>query len=153
MHDSSERSANLCTLVLNAYNLQRKRCDGFVCCHNLSMRYANMQCNVNHKREMFVLVWNKPSLVLPSERRLAHAQAGVLGHVRIWGELVSVRDGAAGCQNHSETGEGDFCFIGMIVCMVFDAYETYRHNMQHEGRHYCFGNTHACLGGELKSQS
>lgn len=49
-------------------------------------------------------------LVLPSERRLAHAQAGVLRHVRIWRKLVSVRNRATGRQNNCETGEDDLLY-------------------------------------------
>lgn len=39
-----------------------------------------------------------------AERGLAHAQAGVRRHVCLWGELVSLRDGQTGGQNHHETG-------------------------------------------------
>lgn len=78
-----------------------------ICLWNMKTCYMFPVCvKINH------------DLVLPSERRLAHAQAGVLSHVCIWRELVSIRNSTTGRQNNTETGEDDLLFWhdGMNFC-------------------------------------
>lgn len=48
-----------------------------------------------------------------SERRLGHAQAGMLGHVYIRGELVSVRDRPSGGSYHQPHGEFSELYVAL----------------------------------------
>jgi len=61
-------------------------------------------------------------LVLSSERRLVHAQAGVLSHVRIRRELVSIRNRTTGRQNNTQTGEDNQVFWHCRITFCFQLY-------------------------------
>lgn len=111
-HDSSNGSEPTCDRLYQKHIISKRRAvtlhAGFHWALSLLSVYV-MICRCNMKI-CYMCANNNHILVFPSERRLAHAQAGVLSHVHIWRKLVSVRNSATGRQNNSETGKDELLF-------------------------------------------